>query len=93
MLTMRESAEIGPEQAGADHAIMRRDEQPVDLLVAVVGEREHRPVGAALARAHLDAAHDAVGARRGRDLDAVGFGLLPLDGVGEVDGRQRRAAH
>ena len=69
-------AEIGPEQAGADHAVMRHDDQPVDLLVAVVGEREHRPVGVAFARAHLDAAHDAVGAGRGRHLDAVGFGFL-----------------
>ena len=42
--------EIGPEQAGADHAVMRHDDQPVDLLVAVVGEREHRPIGAAFAR-------------------------------------------
>ena len=58
---------------------MRRDDQAVDLLVAVVGEREHRPVGAAFARAHLDAAHDAVGAGRGRNLDAVGVGLLALE--------------
>ena len=65
-------AEIGPQQAGADHAVMRRDDQPVDLLVGVVGEREHRPVLSAFARAHLDAADDAVGAGRGRDLDAVG---------------------
>ena len=80
-------AEIGPDQAGADHAVMRHDDQPVDLLVAVVGEREHRPVGVALARAHLDAAHDAVGAGRGRDLDAVAVGLLPFGGGGEIDGR------
>ena len=39
------------------------------------------------ARAHLDAAHDAVGAGRGRDLDAVAFGLLHVGGGGEVDGR------
>ena len=64
-------AEIGPKQAGTDHAVMRHDDQPVDLFVAVIGEREHRPVRAAFARAHLDAAHDAVGARRGGHLDAV----------------------
>ena len=71
---------------------MRHDDQPVDLLVAVVGEREHRPVVAALARAHLDAADDAVGAGRGRDLDAVGVGLLQFGGGGEVD-RRRVEAH
>ncbi len=80
-------AEVGPEQAGADHAVMRHDDQPVDLLVGIIGEREHRPVGIALARAHLDAAHDAVGAGRGGNLDAVGVGLLQFGGVGEVDGR------
>ena len=79
-------AEVGPEQAGADHAVMRHDDQPVDLFVAVVGEREHRPVGVALARAHLDAAHDAVGSRRGGDLDAVGLGFEDFGGGGEVDG-------
>ena len=78
-------AEVRPDQAGADHTVVRRDEQPVDLLVAVVGEREHRPVVAALARAHLDPAHDPVGTRRGRDLDAFGLGPVPLDGVGQVD--------
>ena len=66
---------------------MRRDDQAVDLLVAVVGEREHRPIGSGFARAHLDAADDAVGAGRGRDLDAVAVGVLELDRVGEVDGR------
>jgi hypothetical protein len=44
---------------------MRRDDETVDLLVAVVGEREHRPVLAGLAGAHFDAADDAVGAGRG----------------------------
>ncbi len=78
-------AEVGPQQAGADHAVMRHDDQPVDLLVAGIGEREHRPVGVAFARAHVHAAHDAVGAGRGRHLDAVVFGALALDGGGEVD--------
>ena len=80
-------AEIGPDQAGADHAVMRHDDQAVDLLVAVIGEREHRPVLAGFAGAHLDPAHDAVGAGRGGDLDAVAFGVLQLDGVGQIDGR------
>ena len=80
-------SEIGPEQAGADHAVMRHDDQPVDLLVGIIGEREHRPVGVGFARAHFDAAHDAVGAGRGGDLDAVGFGLLHVGRGGEIDGR------
>ena len=79
--------EVGPEQAGADHAVMRHDDQPVDLLVGIIGEREHRPVGVGFARAHLDAAHDAVGAGRGGNLDAVGIGLLQFGGGGEIDGR------
>jgi hypothetical protein len=66
---------------------VRHDDQAVDLLVAVVGEREHRPVLSGLAPAHLDAAHDAVGGGGGRDLDAIAFGFEPLDRVGEVDGR------
>ena len=65
---------------------MRRHDQPIDLLVAIIGEREHRPVSSGFARAHLDAADDAVGARRGRNLDAVAVGVLELDRVGEVDG-------
>ena len=86
MLTTREQAEVGPDQAGADHAVMRHDDQPVDLLVAGIGEREHRPVGVALARAHLHAPHDAVGPGRGRNQDAVAVGAMALDGVGQVDG-------
>ena len=66
---------------------MRRHDQAVDLLVAVIGEREHRPVLAGFAGAHLDAAHDGVGAGRGRNLDAIAFGVLQVDGVGEIDGR------
>ncbi len=79
-------AKIGPKQARADHPIMRRHDQPIDLLVAVIGEREDGPVCARLAGAHLDAADDAVGAGRGRNLDAVAVATLELDGVGEVDG-------
>ena len=64
---------------------MRRDDQAVDLLVAVVGEREHRPVVAGFAAAHLDAADDAVGAGRGRNLYAVAVGALKLDRVGQIN--------
>jgi hypothetical protein len=66
---------------------MRSDDQTVDLLVAIVGKREYSPICAGLAGAYLDAADDAVGAGRGRYLDAIAVGVLELDGIGEVDGR------
>ena len=65
---------------------MRRHDQAVELVVGVVGEREHHPVLAAFARAHFDAADDAVGAGRGGNLDAVGFAALMIEDRGEVDG-------
>ena len=79
-------AEVGPDQAGTDHAIMRHDDKPVDLFLAGIGEREHRPVPSGLAAAHFDAADDAVGAGRSRNLDAAVVGLLELDSIGQVDG-------
>ena len=64
---------------------MRRHDEAVDLLVPVVGEREHRPIVAGFAAAHLDAANDAVGAGRGRYLHAIGLGAQEFDGIREVD--------
>jgi len=64
---------------------VRDDDQPVDLLVARIGEREYRPVHPGFARRHLDAPDDAVGARRGRDLDAVALTDRPLDRIAEID--------
>ncbi len=69
---------------------MRRDDETVELIVGIIGEREDHPVGVALARAHLDAAHDAVGALRGGDLNAIHFGLLSLDRIGQIDGGRIR---
>ena len=66
---------------------MRNDDEAVDLILAGIGEREHRPVGAALAGAHVHALDDAVRPRRSGHLDAVGVGAVALDRVGEVDGR------
>jgi len=66
---------------------VRRDDQAVDLFVAVIREREHRPVVAGLTRAHLDAADDAVRAGGGRNLDAVAFGFRLVDRLGEIDRR------
>jgi hypothetical protein len=71
---------------------MRRDDQAVELVVGVVGEREHHPVLAAFAGANLDAAHDAVGSRRGGDLDAIAFTALMVEHRCQVD-RRRIAAH
>ena len=66
---------------------MRHDDQPVDLFVGIIGEREYRPVGIALARAHLNAAHDTVRAGCSGNLDAIAFGFLHVGSVGEIDGR------
>ena len=80
-------AEIGPDHARADEAEMRRDDQAGQLLVGVVGQREHDPgrLGPRLERADLDAPDDAVCARRRRHLDAVAMRAVVLDGAGEVD--------
>jgi hypothetical protein len=64
-----------------------RDNQAVELIVGVVGEREHHPVLAALAGANFDAADNAVGAGRGRNLDAVGVAVLMFEYRGQVDRR------
>ncbi len=66
---------------------MRRDDEAGELLVGIVGQREHDPgrLSARLEGADLDAPHDAVGARRGRDLNAVALRAVVLDGGGEVD--------
>ncbi len=77
--------EIGPQNAGADHAVMRHDDQAIDLLVAGIGEREHRPIGRAFARGLLHAAHDAVGARRRRNLNLPDLGFDQFGDRGEVD--------
>ena len=84
------AAEIGPDHAGIDQPEMRRDQDAVDLLVGVVGEREDDPVGprAGVARLHGDAADDAVLAGRGRDLDQVAVRAVALDRGGQVDHRR-----
>jgi hypothetical protein len=78
-------AEVRPEDSGADHPVMRHDDQSVDLLVAVVGERKHRPIGVAFTGAHFDAANDSIRTRRGRDLDAITFSFLDFSGGGQID--------
>ena len=81
-------SEIGPDDARADQSEVRRDDQAGQLLVGIVGQREHDPrrLRAGLERADLDAPDDAVGARRGGDLNAVALGAIVLDRVGQIDG-------
>jgi hypothetical protein len=67
---------------------MRRDDQTIELVVGVVGEREHHPVLTGFAATHLDAANDAVGAGCGGDLDAVGVAMLIFEDAGEIDRRR-----
>jgi hypothetical protein len=64
---------------------VRHDDQALDLLVAGIGEREHGPIGVALSRAHVHAPNDPIGSGRGRNQQAVGFGAMALDGIGQVD--------
>ncbi len=82
-------AEIRPDQPRILQAKMRRDDQSFDLLVGVVGEREHDParMRARLLGLDLDAARDPVRARRGRNLQPVAFRSVFFDRVGEVDRR------
>ena len=78
-------AEVGQEQSGSDHAVMRHHDKSVDLLVAGIGESEHRPVGRTLTCRLLHAAHDAVGAGGGRHRDGIAIGLDQFGDAGEVD--------
>ena len=66
---------------------MGGNNQTIELVVGVVGEREHHPVLPALAGADFDAADDTVGARRGGDLNAVGVAALMIEHRGQVDRR------
>ena len=64
---------------------MRCYDQAVELLIAIICQSKDRPVIAAGASPHFDAADDAVGGRSGRHLDAVAVGMLQIDGVGQID--------
>ncbi len=80
-------AQIGPDDAGADEAEVRRHDQALHLLVGVVRQREHDPGGlrAGLAGGDLDASHDAVGARCGRHLQTIALRAVVLDRLGQID--------
>lgn len=64
---------------------MRHDDQPVDLLVAVVGERKNRPIAVAFTSAHFNSANNSIRTRRSRDLDAIAFSFLDFGGGGQID--------
>ena len=84
---MRLEPRSGQNMPEADQPEMRRDDQPVELLVGGVGEREDRPVAgrALVVGLDLDAAHDAVGAGRGRDLEVLALVAVDLDGARQVE--------
>src|SRR3982074_615187 len=77
-------SKIGPQQPRRHDAVMRCNDQTIELVVGVVGEREHHPELSAFAGAHFDAANDAVGAGCGGNLDAVGVAALMIEHRGEV---------
>ena len=79
--------EIRPDEARADKAKMRRHDQPCQLLLGIIGQREHDPgrLSARLEGADLDPADDAVGAGRGRHLDAIALRAVTLDHPGQID--------
>ncbi len=83
-------AEIGPHDARADEPVIRRNEQPFDLLVGAVRQRKDDPAAdaaAALARLDRHAPHDAVGTGRRGYLQHVAFRAVAFDDAGEIDGR------
>ena len=87
MAEMRVEPRSGQITPGADEAEMRRLDQPLDLFAGIVGEREDDPVRARslFLGAHLDAADDAVRARRRRDEQTIPHRIVAFDRLGEVD--------
>ena len=81
------AAEIGPDDARSHQPEMRGDQQALDLLVGIVGEREHDPgrARAFLLGAHFDTTDDAIRTWSGRDLQAVALGRIGFDGARQVD--------
>ncbi len=68
---------------------MRSHNQPVDLLIGGVCNRESSPVTGCLAvlvGLHLDAADDSVRTRSGRYLYAFALVAQKFDSAGQVEG-------
>ena len=84
---MRLDPRSGQNRPEFDQPEMRRDDQPVELLVGRVGERENRPVaaGALVIGLDLDAPHDAVGAGRRGNLEILALVLVDLDRAGQIE--------
>src|SRR5262245_39840609 len=64
---------------------MWHDDQPIDLFVAVVGERKYGPIAVAFASAHFNAPNDSIRPGCSRDLDAIAVSFLDFGGGGEID--------
>ena len=81
-------AEVGPDDARADKSEMGGNDEARQLLVRIVGQREDDPrrLRPRFERADLDAADDAVGSRRGRNLNAIALRTVMFDRAGQVDG-------
>ena len=76
--------------------LLGADDETLDLFIAIVGERERDPrgIGARLARADLDPAHDASGVRRGGHLQTIALREIALDDAGQINRlRVERHAH
>ena len=84
---MRVEPRSGQKMPEFDQPEMRRDDQPVELLVGGVGEREHGPVAgrARVIGLDLDAPHDAVGSGRGRNLEILALVAVDFDGARKVE--------
>ena len=83
--------EIGTEDARSAEHIVGRDQNPVELLIGIVGQRQNHPGGglAGLAGTHLDAADDAVGTRCRGDLQPLAMTRPGIDLAGQFDGAAR----
>ena len=80
-------AEIRPDQLRSDKLEKGRHDQAVDLFVTGIGQREDGPARIGIvARVHLDAPDDPVGAGRGRDLQARPLEGIEVDRAGQVHG-------
>ena len=88
MLATRERPRSGQKTPDPTMPIMRHDDEALDLLVARIRERKHRPVAIAFARAHVHAPDDAVRSGRGGHQDAIAIGAMALGCIREIDRRQ-----
>ncbi len=65
---------------------MGHHNQPLELLIAGIGEREHGPIGVAFPGAHVHALHDPVRAGSGGHQQAIRVGTVAFDRSREVEG-------